>query len=583
MKRGGVTFKLFAITASFFMLFYAIVLLGQLLFFEKFYQNQRLAGLEKKLESFSEQYASNRWDEPRITREMGLFISQNKAQLAILNPEGKVKYDNFFRIVIRDDKGVQVKVSLMLMSDSDQKELLAAHLQRGDLVQVEGVFEDPAKDLIFPIVIRKAGMKDIGSVETSSIEGQLEQVSGVITDALLPSPNLWNLRQGLMYLAIEEWFPLTDEQKADLQSGRMIEREWTETLTGVRSFIAVQPVMRDGKVSELLFAVTSLQQISEAYDALRLFYLYIGVGGIVLILLLSLIFSKFVTKPLLTLNKIALRMAKLDFSAKSPIRSTDEFGSLSHSLNSLSETLDHTLKELHQANEQLRADMEQKQRMEQRQKEFVSNASHELKTPLSIVKGFAEGLRDGISESKRERYLEVILDETGKMEDLVKDMLELTKLESKTIKLKKSRFMVSELIEDIVDKLSHHLNEKGLKVVHMAAGEHPVYADQSKIEQVLFNILINAIRHAVPGSEITVRIESDGERLKVSIDNEGENIPKDQLDDIWERFYRAERSRNRKTGGTGLGLAIVKHILELHESRYGVTNTEKGVSFYFML
>ncbi|MBU7316941.1 sensor histidine kinase [Paenibacillus oleatilyticus] len=584
MRKGGVTFKLFAITASFFLLFYAIVLLGQLLFFEKFYQNQRLAGLEKKLQSFSEQYASNRWDEPRITREMGLFISQNKAQLAILNPEGKVKYDNFFRIVIRDDKGVSVKISLMLLSESDQKELLAAHLQRGDRIQVEGVFDDEqTKELIYPLVIKKAGMKDIGSAETSGIEGPLERISGVITDALLPSPNIWNLRQGLLYLAIDNWFPLTDEQKTDLQSGKMIEKEWTETLTGVRSFIAVQPVIREGKVSELLFAVTSLQQISEAYDALRLFYLYIAVGGIVLILLLSLIFSKFVTKPLLALNKIALRMAKLDFSAKSPIRSNDEFGSLSLSLNSLSETLDHTLKELHQANEQLRADMEQKQRMEQRQKEFVSNASHELKTPLSIVKGFAEGLRDGISESKRERYLEVILDETGKMEDLVKDMLELTKLESKTIKLKKSRFMVSELIEDIVDKLSHHLNEKGLKVVHMAAGEHPVYADQSKIEQVLFNILINAIRHAVPGSEITVRIESDGERLKVSIDNEGENIPEDQLDDIWERFYRAERSRNRKTGGTGLGLAIVKHILELHESRYGVTNTEKGVSFYFLL
>jgi len=300
--------------------------------------------------------------------------------------------------------------------------------------------------------------------------------------------------------------------------------------------------------------------------------------------LLSLIFSKVVSKPLLSLNKSALQMAKLDFSVKSPIMRNDEFGSLARSLNTMAEKLDMTLKELQQANEQLRAEMDQKKRMELIQKEFVSNVSHELKTPISIVKSFAEGLKDGVGKNKHDRYIEVILDETEKMEDLVRDMLELTKLESKTIKLKKSSFFVSELMEEVVDKLLLHFNEKDLRVVTILANEEALYADQVKIEQILFNILVNAIRHARVGSEITVRIEGrDNRDLSVAIENEGEHIPEDQLDHIWDRFYRIERSRNRKTGGTGLGLAIVKHIVELHEGTYGVRNTERGVTFFFVL
>jgi two-component system sensor histidine kinase VanS len=138
-------------------------------------------------------------------------------------------------------------------------------------------------------------------------------------------------------------------------------------------------------------------------------------------------------------------------------------------------------------------------------------------------------------------------------------------------------------VEDIVDKLSHHLNEKELNVVTVTVGEHEVNMDQVKMEQVLVNLLMNAIRHATVGSEIAVRIKNEGEHIRMAIENEGEAIPEDQLGTIWERFYRVERSRNRKTGGTGLGLAIVKQVLDLHESRYGAENTERGVSFYFYL
>ncbi|MBD2863921.1 sensor histidine kinase [Paenibacillus oceani] len=584
MNRRGVAFKLFAITALFFFLFYAVVLIGQLFFFDKFYQYQKTAALEKKLQAFGQKYAQGRWDDDRISREMALFINQNKAQLAIVNPEGKIKYDNSFRVVIQDDSGRAVRISLSFLINSGLKELLQANLSIGDRIEVLGVYDNPdTKDFFFPAVIQKAGAKEIGSITSSGIAEPLERLGGVITDALLPHPNQWNLRQGLLFLALDEWFPLSPAKEAELQSGKRITEEWTETISGTRGLVSIQPVVAGGKVSELVFVVASLQQISEAYDALRLFYLYLAVGGIALIVLLSLLFSKLVTKPLLSLNKIALRMAKLDFSVKSQVKGSDEIGSLSDSLNSLSETLDNTLRELYEANERLKTDMEHKLRMEQMQKEFISNASHELKTPLSIVRGFVEGVKDGVSEGKRERYLEVILDETEKMENLVKDMLELTKLESQKTKPKKLRYSLSEQMEDIADKLSHHLSEKELQVVTVTSDEQPVHADPVKIEQVLFNLLMNAIRHASAGTEITVRIEKDGERIRLSIENEGEKLPEDQLDRVWERFYRVERSRNRKTGGTGLGLAIVKYILDMHDSRYGVMNTERGVSFYFDL
>lgn len=582
MKRRGVVFKLFAITALFFLLFYAIIMLGQLLFFEKFYQHKKMADLEKKLLAFEQQYALKQWDDTRMDREIALFITRYKTQLAILTPEGHMKRETPFRITIRENDGHFVKISLSLIHPSDRENLLNANLMRGDWIEVEGLFEEGTNDFFYPVVIKKEGAQDIGSLKGVE-ELELDRISGQITDLLLPDPNHLNLRQGMLWLALDEWFPLSEAHESKLNNGQSVIEEWTEPWTGMRLLVAIQPVMKEGRVNELIMAITSLQQISEANDALQLFYMYIGIGGCALILLLSLIFSKIVAKPLLSLNRIALRMARLDFSVKSPIRSQDEFGSLSDSLNGLSEKLDTTLQELQQANRQLREDMEHKQRIEQMQKEFVSNASHELKTPLSIVRGFAEGLKDGVGESKRERYLDVILDETGKMEALVRDMLELTKLESGTIKLRKSSFWVSELMEEIVDKLSHHLNDKQLKVVTVTANEPVVHADQEKIEQVIFNILVNAIRYAVPGSEITVRIEDEEGRVRMSIENEGDGIPPDQLEHIWERFYRAERSRNRKTGGTGLGLAIVKHILELHESKYGVVNTQKGVMFYFIL
>ncbi|MDG0056353.1 HAMP domain-containing histidine kinase [Paenibacillus sp. P2(2022)] len=583
MNKRGVTFKLFIMTVVFFLCFYGMVILSQLLFFENFYQKQKIGRVESRLQSFGQSYVQEAWGSGRVSREAARFMLQNKNQLAIVTLDGKVKLDDAFHINLRKADGKIVKISLSLFMSEYGDELRAARIQPGDTVTVEGEMLGTdgisSAYLIYPSGIQKLGFKNIGSISDETSTDDSVRLSGTVTEIVLPDLKTWSQRQGLLYSALEEWFPLSQEHLGKLKNFEVLEEEWTEPWTGVRNAIIVHPVRQSTGEIDLLFTVTSLQEISETNEALRWFYLYLGIGGFALILILSLFYSRMVTRPLITLNNTAKRMAKLDFTAHTPIRQNDELGSLSYSMYTLSQNLDTALRELQEANQQLVEDMEQKQRMEAVQQDFFANASHELKTPLSIIKGFAEGLQDGVSAGKQDHYMKVIVEEADKMERLVKDMLDLAKLESGTLKLRKTTFILSELVEEVVDKLFHLLKEKQLEVVIIPANELPIHADIGWMEQVIINFVVNAIRHAEEGSSITIRIEGSGEVNTFSIENKGETIPDDQLELIWNRFYRAELSRSRQTGGTGLGLSIVKRILDLHEFRYMAENTKDGVRF----
>ncbi|WP_025677986.1 sensor histidine kinase [Paenibacillus polymyxa] len=583
MNKRGVTFKLFIMTVVFFLCFYGMVILSQLLFFENFYQKQKIGRVESRLQSFGQSYVQEAWGSGRVSREAARFMLQNKNQLAIVTLDGKVKLDDAFHLSLRKADGKVVKISLSLFMSEHGDELRAARIQPGDQVTVEGEMLGSdgisSANLIYPTGIQKLGFKNIGlnSEETSTNDSV--RLSGTVTEIVLPDLKTWSQRQGLLFSALEEWFPLSQDHLERLKNFEVLEDDWTEPWTGVRNAVIVHPVRQSTGEIDLLFTVTSLQEISETNEALRWFYLYLGIGGFALILILSLFYSRMVTRPLITLNNTAKRMAKLDFTAHTPIRQNDELGSLSYSMYTLSQNLDTALRELQEANQQLVEDMEQKQRMEAVQQDFFANASHELKTPLSIIKGFAEGLQDGVSAGKQDHYMKVIVEEADKMERLVKDMLDLAKLESGTLKLRKATFILSELVEEVVDKLFHLLKEKKLEVVIIPANELPIHADIGWMEQVIINFVVNAIRHAEEGSSITIRIEGSGEVNTFSIENKGETIPDDQLELIWNRFYRAELSRSRQTGGTGLGLSIVKRILDLHEFRYKAENTKDGVRF----
>jgi len=241
--------------------------------------------------------------------------------------------------------------------------------------------------------------------------------------------------------------------------------------------------------------------------------------------------------------------------------------------------------ELQMVNLRLQEDNEHKTRMEAARKEFIAAVSHELKSPLSLIEGYTEGLKDGIvSGEEKEMFAEIVIDEVHKMNRLVSEMLEVSKLESSSLGIKKEPFGIAKLLVTCLKKYSKALQAKDIEV-NTVNLDHSlvVIGEPSRIEQVISNFLNNAIRHTPNGGTITVALHSNRDLLRVEVENEGSPIDAHDLPRIWDSFYRAEKSRNREYGGTGLGLSIAKTILVMHQSDYGVFNRDRAVCFYFTL
>lgn len=348
-----------------------------------------------------------------------------------------------------------------------------------------------------------------------------------------------------------------------------------------RNIICAMP---NKEKDEIIFAVSSLQPVNEAGMVIKEFYIYFYIGAVVLIIILSLIISKTISNPLIRMNNTALKMANLDFSEKCKVESEDEIGNLAGTLNFLSENLDEALSSLRQANYKLEEDIIKERNMEKMRKSFVAAVSHELKTPISLIEGYTEGLKDDIFEGEdRNYYLDVILDETRKMSNLVKDMLDLSQLESGNFKLIKEEFFIDELIKSVVRKFSTIFEEKNINIDINLINNIKVNADWTRIEQVITNYITNAIRHCKDKGKIIVNMREEGENIFVEMENDGSSISEDEMVKIWDNFYKIDKSRNRSLGGTGIGLAIVKNIIMLHNGTYGVCNTDCGVKFYFSL
>lgn len=386
---------------------------------------------------------------------------------------------------------------------------------------------------------------------------------------------------------LEEWLLSRGTLNEILSTKDTVTTTFYNSDFDMNNIVCVSPVVISdtNTTAELILAVSSLQPIEEAASIIKEFYIYIFVGAFVLILMLSFIYSNMVSKPLIVLNNAASKIADMDFSSKCDVMSEDEIGNLAMTLNFLSDRLDTALRDLRLSNIKLQEDIEKERHLEKMRKEFIAGVSHELKTPIALISGYAEGIKDNVVEGEdRDYYLEVIMDEAQKMGNLVSDMLDLSQLESGNFKLILRVFSISELIRLVLKKHSGFMIEKSINIELDAYDDIEVLADRLRIEQVLTNFLTNAIRHTPDQGIINISVkDKDDEFVYIQIENSGEKIEPKDLKNIWDKFYKIDKSRSRVVGGTGLGLSIVKNILLLHGSTFGVKNTNMGVAFHFTL
>lgn len=295
------------------------------------------------------------------------------------------------------------------------------------------------------------------------------------------------------------------------------------------------------------------------------------------------------TKPIEELNDIANEMSNLNFKRKYRIHDTqDEIDELGKSINTLSDKLEDTIHQLKLSNAELEKDIENKSKIDEMRKQFISDVSHELKTPIALIQGYAEGLVDGVitDEENKKFYQEVILDEANKMDKLVKRLLELMKLEYEDRKFNDTKFDIVELIHEVIKNSKVVIEEKNIEIEFKETVPTYVFADDFYIEQVVTNYFTNALKNVleIGGKKkikISIKQAKDDSKLRISVYNTGNKIDEENLNRIWTRFYKVDESRDRSKGGTGIGLALVKAIMTKYNSAYGVINKKDGVEFFF--
>ena len=338
-----------------------------------------------------------------------------------------------------------------------------------------------------------------------------------------------------------------------------------------------------------LYIRMAITPIKDSVDISNKFLLGLGIVSIALGGIAIMVITKKFSEPIEELNEIANEMSNLNFERKYRIHdSDDEIDELGKSINTLSDKLEATIKQLKENNSELEKDIEVKSKIDEMRKQFISDVSHELKTPISLIQGYAEGLIENVNsdEENRKFYSEVILDEANKMDKLVKRLLELMKLEYDDREFNDSKFDIVELINEVVRNSSVKLKEQNIEVEFASENPIYVYADDFYIEQVVTNYFTNAIKNVEKVGDkkkikITIKKGKEPGKLRVTVFNTGKNISGENLNRIWTRFYKVDPSRDRSKGGTGIGLALVKAIMTKYNSKYGVTNKKDGVEFYF--
>ncbi len=344
-------------------------------------------------------------------------------------------------------------------------------------------------------------------------------------------------------------------------------------------YILLWGVLPDGN---LIMIRSALESIRESAAIANRFLFLVGIATVVVGIFIMYFVTRGITKPLTQLTEISKRMAALDFDAKYVGHTSMEVDLLGENMNHMAQSLESSIAELKSANNELMLDNQRKTEVDEMRKEFLSNVSHELKTPLALIQGYAEGLKECINddEESRDFYCDVIIDETAKMNRMVKKLLSLNQLEFGNDTITMERFDVTELIRGLLNASSLMMKQKEITVEFDDSQSMYVWADEFKLEEVLTNFVSNAINHIDFEKIIKIYYTEKEDCVRISVFNTGKPIPEEDLDKVWIKFYKVDKARTREYGGSGIGLSIVKAIMDSFNRECGVINHENGVEFW---
>lgn len=416
----------------------------------------------------------------------------------------------------------------------------------------------------------------------------------VFSNLVIDTSSYHEIAEALDQLRSQLMFGQSEKEYGDPIWGNRYSESW-DTLVN-KGYLVCPVRNRDsGENGIYLFGFTdddymmamriSLDSIQTSVKIGNSFLGYTGLIGMLIGGIAIYVVSIQFTNPIKEMAVVADRMTQLDFDAKVHVETHDEMEELGNSMNKLSETLESTIADLKSANLELQKDIAKKEQIDEMRKEFLSHVSHELKTPIALIQGYAEGLSENINddEESREFYCEVIADEAQKMNLMVQKLLTLNQIEFGNTQLDMQRFDICQLIENKVQASQILIMKNDNRVCFEEKGPVYVWADEFMIEEVFSNYFSNALHHVTPSGMIRIWFEYRNQDLRVHVFNEGKQIPQEDLEKLWIKFYKVDKARTREYGGSGIGLSIVAATMKAHGKQFGVNNVENGVDFYFDL
>ena len=594
--KGSIVKKIFVSIVGIFILVMLIQLIFQNFLLEDIYANMKISKIEKSFNEFIEDYQNYNWSNKELNNLAIDYQNDNNAAILVTDKNQRVLNNSFFKdfnyFVAKDKLGNKINVIMDAFIDEEGHfRNLNNKINYGDYVEIKGM-RIKGTNIIEPLEIINGSnvfVNDDGYGTWHELYNEdlevVENISAevVFLNLIIRDNGVQSYQQQKLWEEVQQYWGEIGASSKEIDETFEIGRyEFVEEYSGLLIVVLIDKIQNIDGDDIYVFSLFTLENIHEAFQILNEYYYYIFAFQLGLILILVYFYSRKITNPLIRLIDSAKSISDLDFTKRTHIKSNDELGALSNSLNDIAVNLATAIDDLENSNDELAIEAIKKTENEERMRNLLSSLSHEFKTPLGIISGFLEIIKDEVYEKEPEYYMNVIADEIEKLNGLVLETIDLSKLETKSYKLNLVEFELKPFILRIINKFENKFKDKQM-LCEFQIDDEIVIGDKIKIEQVIINLLSNGIRYSPDGEKIQVTSKLTEEKIYIYVKNYGVTIEDSELDKIWDKFYRVEKSRNRNLGGSGLGLAIVKNILELHGSDYGVVKNIQSVEFYFSL